>query len=93
MQQRGTRDPYYKYVAEPIGAEVRATEVFKMADKVYPNVSIRLQPLPNKLEQLIYQLHIRDKRLSTRESLNWKMVCEGTLVEIMEFLRNAQKAT
>lgn len=81
--------------------DLSSSDVFKLADKKYPDKMIRLSPLPNKpvpkdyihrgMDPFghVFQLHIRKKRIDREDGykdLDWTLECQGTLPEIERFL-------
>lgn len=82
----GPYDPYIDEESVVTHKDSRMRDIFCLADKAYPNVSVRIQPLPNKSDTDIYQLHIRIRRPLAHSDYEWKLECEGTLDKIERLL-------
>lgn len=81
----------YNMAVREIGQQPKAIEIFRLANRLFSNKMIRLQPLPNKKQTVVYQLHVRKKRPKDHTELKWDLVYEGNLVQMRDYLMNYEK--
>lgn len=70
------------------GSCIDGKMLMKWAKRAYPNVQVRVQPVPNIVSTEVYEVHTRPLRGSELRDFDWKLVEVGEPEALLRSLRH-----
>lgn len=71
--------------------KAREKSLVKWAQRAYPGVQVRVQPVPNIIGTKVYQVHTRPERTEELKDFDWVLREQGEPEHLQESLRRRAK--